>query len=338
MDIINFITERIKSFLSPENPARAEDADQDEFFRKEKLIAFGISFFFALCLWFVVNMNRDFNVTIDVPIQLTNLPDDVAVSSDIPENASVNLTGEGWNLIKIYRNPPPVNLSADSRQINLFDQLRNQSNAYSDMSIMQVEPILLTIETETKATKMVPLQSRVEFQLEDQFGPVSSPELEPDSVRLTGPQSVLEELNEWETDTLILTNIRENVEIPVDVRSPSSGVSIEPQTTVFRLEIAEFTESEIRVPVRTRNLPSGKAVTYNPSSIVVRFDVPLDQYSQVQGTRPFAAYVDYSTIEQDSTGLVTPEIERVDSENSDLTVRLRSFQPARVSYYNIIPD
>ncbi|MEX0647416.1 MAG: CdaR family protein [Balneolaceae bacterium] len=335
MKFLSFISNRFFQFFSLTKSAAQDEPEPDNFFGREKAMAFGFALFFALCLWFIVNMNRDFNVTIDVPIELVNLPDDMALSSEIPEQASVSLTSEGWKLINLYSNPPVISLSADSRQINLFEQVRSRVSYFSDMNVLQVEPIFLTIEMEEKVEKKVPVRARVDLNLDDQYDFVRDPELEPDSVTVTGAQSKLDEITHWETEPRELNNIRRNTQVTLNLQNPGAGLELNPSSVYYRMEVAEFTEAEVRIPVRTRNLPPGQAITYNPSAITVKYDVPIEQYTNIQGTRPFSVFVDYSTILEDSTGLVTPQIERI---SSDFNVKLRNFQPSRVSYFNIITN
>ncbi|TVQ04053.1 MAG: hypothetical protein EA359_07745 [Balneolaceae bacterium] len=334
MQFINFISERFKHFFSGGPSPRPEEADTDSFQNKEKITAFSIAFFIALCLWFIVNLNRDFNITIQVPVILTNLSEDVTLSNEVPETAAVSLTGEGWKLISVYSNPPRLMVNAEVSDINLAEQVRSQISAFSDLNIVRVEPARLTIETERKATKRVPIRNLVNISVRDQFGLLREPAIIPDSVTITGAESTIRDLTEWYTEETELRNINSNVEQSVRV-AQVSGMSVEPQTVMLTLEVTEFTEAEIRVPIRTRNLPNDSAVSYNPSTITVRFDVPIHQYSEVQGTRPFAAYVDYEFIEEDDSGRVTPDIEILET---DYILRLRSFQPQRVSYFRIVAD
>lgn len=334
MKLWNFIRERFRAFITS-GEADSDNPEEFQFFAREKVIAFSIAFFFAVCLWFVVNMNRDYTVTIDVPIELVNLPEELAVSSEVPDNVSVNVSGEGWKLITLYSNPPKVSLNADSRQINLFEQIRNLSGAFSELNVLQVEPIMLTVETEEKAQKKVPVIPRVELNLRGQYGLMGDPEISPDSVTLTGAESKLIEISEWETEEVVLEDVSNSLERLVALKSPGPGITLDYNQIEFRLDVAEFTEAEVRVPVRTRNLPPGKAITFNPSTITVRFDVPIQQFADVQGTRPFSAFVDYADLEADQSGFITPQIEKVTDEYH---VRLRDFQPQRVSYFNIIPD
>ncbi|MEX0660530.1 MAG: YbbR-like domain-containing protein [Balneolaceae bacterium] len=314
----------------------SDEEQENSFFTREKIQAYIFAFIFSLSLWFVVNLGRDYNITMRVPLQVTNISDDVSLSSEIPDNASVSLSGEGWNLINIYANPPTVFLSAENQQINLFDEIRQQIGSVSDLNVMQVDPIIVSIETEEKLTKKVPVISRVDLTLRGQYGIIGEPSFQPDSVVVTGPGSRINDIESWDTEETELSNVTRNIERNIDLQSSETGgVRVEPSTVIYSVQVAEFTESEVKVPIRTRNLPSGKAITYNPSTVTVRFNVPIDQYNDVQDTRPFFAYVDYAAIETDDTGFITPEIERA---TDDFDVRMRDFQPSRVSYFNILPQ
>lgn len=301
---------------------------------KEKIIAFSVALFFAICLWLIVNMSRDFNVTVDIPVRLINLPDDVALSDPIPDYVSVNVAGEGWNLIPIYSNPPVVSVNAESERVNMQDQIRNQIGAFSDLNIIQVEPSELHIEKEERATKRVPVEKRVEINVRDQYGFLSEPRIEPDSVTITGAVSKVENITSWETEEATFSDVNRSIDRSLSLKSPERGIRIEPSEVTLKAQISEFTEAEVRVPVRTRNIPPGEAVTYNPSSVTVRFHVPITQYTNVVDIRPFSAYVDYNELEADTTGFISPSIEM----DSDLfNVRIRNFQPNRVTYFKIVP-
>jgi len=332
MELISKISDRLKTFFSFSNKGGDE---QGGFLTSHKIIAFLLAIVFSLSMWFIVNMGRDYSITIDIPLRVINMPSDIALSSEIPEKASVSLSGEGWKLINLYTNPPTIQLNAETQQINLFEQVRQQVGALSELNVLQVEPLVISIETEQRVSKKVPIITQVEIELKEQYGIIGSPRLEPDSVTVTGAASRMAEVESWNTRETEFTDISSNLQVSVELEQPQAAVQINPTSTLFHVEVAEFTEAEVRIPIRTRNLPSGKAVTYNPSSITVRFDVPIEQFSAVQDTRPFVAYVDYSRIEDDTTGLITPEIERVSDE---FDVRLRSFQPTRVSYFNILPQ
>lgn len=335
MGLFKNTMEKITNFFSSRFKLEESEDEEDKLFTKHKVFAFTFAMLFSVALWFIVNMGRDYNMTMMLPIEIINLPDDIALSTEVPDNAAVSVSGEGWSLFNLYINPPRVNLNVEAQQVNMFEQVRSQIGSMSDVSVMQVDPMFLEIETEMRVSKKVPVESQVQINTENQFGVLGPTQITPDSISITGPASRVEEITSWNTAVTEVTDARNDLEMTVDLEAPDAGITIMPSVVTLRADIAEFTEAEVRIPVRSRGLPSGRAVTFSPSSILVKYDVPLEHFNDVQSIRPFVAFVDFERLQQDTTGLITPELERVTDEYD---VRLRSFQPTRVSYFNIVPD
>lgn len=326
---------KLSDFFSSRFKLEESEDEEDKLFTKQKIFAFIFAMLFSLALWFIVNMGRDYNMTMMLPIQITNLPEDIALSTEVPENAAVSISGEGWSLFNLYINPPQVVLNVEAQQINMFEQVRQQIGTMSDVSVMQVDPMFIEIETEMRVSKKVPVISQVDLSTGNQYGVIGATRISPDSVTVTGPASRVEDITSWNTEESEIEDVSTDLELTVDLQSPGSGISISPMSVTFQAEIAEFTEAEVRIPVRSRGLPSGRAITFSPSSILVRYDVPLEHYNDMQSIRPFVAFVDFERLEQDTTGLITPQLEKVTDEYN---VRLRNFQPTRISYFNIVPE
>ena len=329
------IKERILNFIKTGSAEGGSRDASSVFVTNEKVIAFLIAFIFAFFLWFVINLNRDFTVDLNLPLEIENMPEDKALSSSVPEHASVSLNGEGWQLISLYNNPPSVNLNIESDEVNLFDQVRQQLGVNMDVSVVNVQPAAVEVNLEDKMSKKVPVVTRMDISLDDQYGITGRPVIEPDSVTLTGAVSRISNVMAWETEPVELQNVRNDVEKTLNLVPSDNTITIEPEQVLYKVEVAEFTEGEVKVPLRTRNMPPGKAVTFNPSSLTVTYTVPIDEFADVQDIRPFIAYVNYESILEDNSGYVTPQIERVVEEYN---VRLKNYSPLQVAYFNIVDD
>lgn len=312
-----------------------EEEEAADYMTREKVLVFGISFILAFCLWFIVNLSRDFNITIELPLEIGNMPEEMALVSNPPSSASVGITGEGWKLISLYNNPPSIVLDIEEENVDLFQKVQQQVSILSEVNITKVEPLNLNLSLEEKVFREVPVEVQVEINTHDRFGIVGEPVSFPDTVTISGASSSIEGIESVRTEVVELEEVKEGREIELEIEKPDSITSVIPEKITYRFDVTEFTEGEVRIPIRIRNLPPGRAVTYNPTTIVVRYGVPVGQYGEVQNTQPFRAYVDYSTIEEDTTGLVMPQVERVDD---GYNVTLRGFQPRRVSYFRVVED
>ena len=329
----NIILERIKLFFKVRTPNPDQDIRSK---RRERIAVFVIAYIMALSLWFIVNLNGDYRITINIPIEVGATPQDMALAEGLPEFLEVEVSGDGWKLVNLYSNPPEIPIDVIEGEVNLFDQVRQRFTVEQDVSVLKVQPLFISIGLEQKISKKIPIKLHSDLQFEDRYGLVSDPVFNPDSLTITGARSQINKIDYWMlSDTLSLSNVREDISqiIPITPKDPLIDYDVD--QIRFLADVSEFTEGEVSVYIRTRNIPRGNIINYNPSTVTIRFDVPIEQYVEVQNLRPYEVYVPYQEIVEDSTGFVTPDIELVTTEYQ---IKLRSFQPKAVAYFSVLDD
>lgn len=329
----NIILERIKLFFKVRTPNPDQDIRSK---RRERIAVFVIAYIMAISLWFIVNLNGDYRITINIPIEVGAIPQDMALAEGLPEFLEVEVSGDGWKLVNLYSNPPEIPIDVIEGEVNLFDQVRQRFTVEQDVSVLKVQPLFISIGLEEKISKKIPIKLHSDLQFEDRYGLVSDPVFNPDSLTITGARSQINKIDYWMlSDTLSLSNVREDISqiIPITPKDPLIDYDVD--QIRFLADVSEFTEGEVSVYIRTRNIPRGNIINYNPSTVTIRFDVPIEQYVEVQNLRPYEVYVPYQEIVEDSTGFVTPDIELVTTEYQ---IKLRSFQPKAVAYFSVLDD
>ncbi len=326
------LLDTIKGWWS-DNLSRGVDDENISIVRREKIIVFIVAFLLALGLWFLVNMSRSYNLDIKMPLKLGNIPESKALASDLPETATVNLQGEGWKLVSLYNNPPEIYLNIADDQINLHEQVREQLSTLPTVTVLKVSPVTVDVELDDKVSKTVPVVSNLEVSFRDQFGFLESPRLEPDSVEIRGSSSRLEEIDSIVTRPLTLNYVSGDIDRKVPLAKPGNRIEMSTSSVRYVARVAEFTEGESTVEVVARNVPPGKRVTFSPSMVSIRYEVPIQEYKESSEKNPFAAYVSYKQISRDSTGYVDPQVEVT---NKNLNIRIRSYQPDQLSYYHVL--
>lgn len=302
---------------------------------REKFIVFLVAFILAMFLWLMVNLSRDYNLNVNLPITLGNIPPDRALAEELPNFATASITGEGWKLINIYNNPPRIYVDVTKQEVSLYDQVRQQMNATPELNVLKVQPLFLSLELEEKVEKKVPVRSNVSLTFEEQYGIVGEPVLVPDSVTVSGAASIVRDINSWETDSVGIEEAKEPVFVSIPLKKSGPLLELSANTVAFRADVSQYTEGEVRVDIQLRGMPSGQNLNFSPSSVTVKYNVPIQEYGQVQKVSDlFKAYVDYEQIRNDSTGFITPQIEP--SHTSKYHHGVRSFRPREVAYYNIV--
>ncbi|MEQ9308094.1 MAG: hypothetical protein RLN90_01485 [Balneolaceae bacterium] len=309
-----------------ENDARAA--------RRERIAVFVVAYIMAMSLWFIVNLNGDYNISINVPIESGNIPPDMALVEDLPEFVQVEVSGDGWKLVNLFNNPPSVQVDITEGEVNLYDQVRQRFTVEQDVSVLKVQPFLINIGLEEKISKKIPIRLHTEIEFMTRYGLIGDTKITPDSLTIMGASSQVSDISEWIIpDTLVLRDVRDDILSRVVIKSIDPLIVPDVDEIILSANVSEFTEGETSVYIRTRGLPRGQVINYNPSAILIRFDVPLEQYAEVQNTRPYEVYVPYSKIRDDSTGFVTPDIELIATQYQ---IKLRSFQPKAVAYFSVV--
>lgn len=333
LELIDKIMERIKRVFKFGIPPGITEDDMRAA-RRERIAVFAVAYIMAMSLWFIVNLNGDYNISINVPVEPGSIPDDMALVEKLPEFVQVDVSGDGWKLVNLFNNPPSVEIDITEGEVNLFDQVRQRFTVEQDVSVLKVQPILVNIGLEPKITKKIPIRLNTDIQFMTRYGLIGKTSINPDSLYITGATSQVTDISEWVIpDTLFLQDVRDDILATIPIQSIDP--LIEPSIEEIELtgNVSEFTEGEASVYIRTRGLPRGQVINYNPSAVLIRFDVPLEQYAEIQNIRPYEVYVPYSEILEDSTGFVTPDIELTATQYQ---IKLRSFQPKAVAYFSVV--
>lgn len=317
-----------------EKPKSKKKVD-DSFPRSEKAVVFIVAYFIAISLWLLVNLGREYTLTVELPIRVAAVSDELALAEEPPAYTNVSIFGEGWKLLNIYNNPPEIMVNSDNPITNLTELVQENLTVYQDITVQKVQPGLLNLNLEEKVTRKIPVNPRISLEFRRQHDFVGDPEITPDSVEIIGARSRLSDITEWPTKRVDLTDIKENIDMTLELEEAPGIISLNTNQVRYRADVSEYTEGEIRIYVRSVNLPPNREVRFSPSVISIKYDVPLEEFSAAQDIVPYEAYVNYADIESDTTGFVSPTISQT---TDDLNLKLRSFQPRRVSYYNVIQD
>ena len=308
--------------------------EESSFLQKGEILAvFIIGFLMALSLWFLVNLSREYTLNVQIPIVFEPAESDMAYLEVPPDFARVGVSGEGWYLFPLYRNPPKLPVRQDQGVVRVADMVHEHLASYPGITVQDVEPQLFTIRTEPRISKRVPVQPVLDLRYESNYERGGEIWVNPDSVTLSGAASILDSIENWPTERLQLRNVREDVSVRVALLD-SGGLFVKDTTSVqIVFDVTEYVQSEIRVYVRARNMPEGQQVRFNPSIVNLRYEVPIFDFERAQELVPFRVWIDYQDIQRDTTGFLEPVVE---TTQEDLHIRLVSVQPGRVSWFRVI--
>jgi len=255
------------------------------FFKTDRgilLISMGISLLF----WLLVKLSQNHRANRQVAISYT-LPADMSFVTIPPDQVRVTLEGRGWDLMYDYfgrrNNAVNFDLASTVLQNITNNQLKGRMVDNTKSSNITVEDMsfdYISIELGKSSIKKVPiiLDRQLNFAAEHQLK--SSIQLMPDSVTLSGPNSMLENYTGWPTTLLSLKNLKNTVTRPIPLQ-PNNTPQIKLSASVVQVHIPveQFTEKSIFVPVMVKGAPDSLKVF--PNKVKTNFVVGLSQYDSI---------------------------------------------------------
>lgn len=253
----------------------------------------GIAFVF----WVLVKLSQSYP-TVKLVVLHIDMPEDKSLLKHPPLDIKAELKGTGWDLMleHFYHSKIPVfipmldNNSLYLNQNRMRTEIRN-SLRFNEIEVLSVNYDDIQIQLDDKKEKKVPIvfNSELVFAAGNQLK--QAPSFTPDSVLLTGPTTLLDSIFSWPTKMFQLDDIKSSSTFEVDLQIPRLELKLYNDRTTVSLEVEQFTEKTLYIPVQVLHTPEGDSLKIFPDKIQLTCQVGLSRYNEV-------AYQDF-TIEAD---------------------------------------
>jgi len=301
-----------------------------EYFKIEKLrndkrvVVFLICLLISTSLWFLNALSKDYSTTIAYPVKYVNPPSKQFLANEPPSKLELKIDAHGFTLLryKLSLSFSPIilnltNITKDLKPENGIYKVpasglmrRIKAQVSNEISILEVQPETLEIILDSLRTKTVPVKPNVEVKFKSQFNLQNPVKVIPSEVKITGPSSVIDTINELTSRVEKFEDLDAAVEKHVDILKPK-GTSISPEKVTLKIDVEKFTEKELKIPLIIRNRPDSLSIKLFPSEVKVTCLVGLSEFEDVT-SNDFSAVVDYADIDKNAQNLPV-KIERKSS-------------------------
>ncbi|WOI24132.1 YbbR-like domain-containing protein [Nonlabens ulvanivorans] len=289
-----------------------------------KWLTFSTFVLIAGLLWFFFKYKEVYTQHVAVDVLWVNVPSNVKLKDGLSYQLDVELTGNGFNLLKASYVAPIVELDFQKYVYKNGDYFFDPKSVMGSLKtqlannykIGYVSEELITIKVDEFISKKVGLRSKIKTVYEDNYLPVVSPYFIPDSVVITGNDLLIKDLDILEVshtdiaikDTLVIKHI-DLVELYPDIK-------VEPSNVDYVIKSAVMTEGAFMVPVDVINNKDNVAVKIIPSEVEVVFNCKLQEYEMID-VSDFKAVVDYNDLSEDYN-LITTEVKILSDKVSSI--------------------
>ncbi len=272
--------------------------NKNDFFRKIKRLLFtkdSLIFLFFLALagtfWFVHSLDQQRETTLRIPIDYMGIPEDVEVSSELPQRIDVTIRDEGLTLLKYNkRNTVPLALDlervyfAKGRIVITPDQLKNRISRYvlPTTAVLNFNPDSVVVEYFKLESATLPIKLNGEVKLSSQYVLSDSVRIEPSRVKIFGPKELVDTMTSVYTEKLDLKSISDTTLVKAKLEKPKSGIKYAFDDVNIGIFVEMFTENKIEVPITIINAPDNVNVRLFPHTVNVTYNVGLSNFNRVK--------------------------------------------------------
>lgn len=232
-----------------------------------------VSVIVAIFLWFFVVTDVVYFYDIDVPLKVIGLTQNKALVKPIPETVKMRFRGKGQVLIWAYFTMPMSGTAVylDVSKVNRVQefQLNTYFEQHPDLLVLPrdfdmdfinvVSPETVWVNLEERITRKIPVVPEVDLQAAPGYMIVGGVRYAPDSIEVTGAETLVEQIRVLKTAPLELTDVVNDIfmDLPVklDTRQPLTYSQNKIRLTA---DVQSIGTRQIEdIPVQIINVPLG---------------------------------------------------------------------------------
>ena len=277
-----------------------------------------IFLFFLICsslFWFIITLNKTYELNVNIPIEYINVPPEIEFTTELPEYLSVKLKDKGTSMITYqYKrfNPVVINLndysvysSNNSWTISTISYLEKYVKSQINQSSIVIDyyPEEIVIEKKLLDSKKIKVQPLVSLNLDRQFFLCDSITTSPDSITLYGYKEILDTLKCIYTQTYASDILKDtlNATLPLDIPNHCKA---NPNKVNVIAPVEFYTEKDIDLSIRVKNLPENIIVKTIPEKLNIKFLVGLSKYKEIRPS-DFILSLDYEVLRKSNSNSET---------------------------------
>lgn len=210
---------------------------------------------FGIALWFLVISQKDFQLSLEVPLNFVKIPETLAIASKPPHTLHITVEGKSWDLIRLEQlmqdpNQNAVAMVIDMQQAELgstrihMDAKNFVAAGFPDIRFVEPENQLLFVDLDidTRITRNIPIKSVISFNAAQGYLIADEPKLTPEEVQVSGARNALTRIIDIPTDSLSFDTLRESQKftIPLDFSSLPSFVNPSDSSITVSVDIQKM--------------------------------------------------------------------------------------------------
>ena len=291
-----------------------------EYIQRRNVKRFSIFLSMAFLFLVISKLSNDYNQSIKLKIQLTNVDDEIIIVNDSLNYLDAVVQAKGFSLVPfLFKDYKLILIDADKdvstfQNLYLFDVRRHKFLIERQLSksykILSLKPDSLFVTYTKRASKFVPVVLNKDIEFSPGYDIFGTHQLNVDSVKIVGSENNIREVSRVVTEELRLSDVKNTINQTLRIEK-IPDIDIFPKQVNVSAEVMKFTEGTIESSIAIVNKPSELEINYFPKNVTISYYVDLDNFKSVQAS-DFKVECDFALLEEGQSFFIPKVVKKPD--------------------------
>ncbi|MFY0631356.1 MAG: hypothetical protein JXR05_13300 [Flavobacteriaceae bacterium] len=275
----------------------------------------------SVFIWFLTKLSKEYDATISYNVAYTDLPTDKLLQEEPVKKIDIHIKTTGFKLISATLFPPKIEINTSKLNAKTAtdyyvlvsqQKLAIQRQMRTGVEIDHFISDSINFSLGLLKNKKIPVRVNSNLSYDLGYDMDGTLKITPDSIFISGPESVLDTINYVQTSDLVKNEVHEPIDEELAIKdfSAESNVKLDRNKVIVTANVEKYTEGTIELPFRLINLPEGVSINTYPSLVKVTYRVALSNFNKINETS-FVLECDYKmSLENNLTYLVPKLIKK----------------------------
>jgi YbbR domain-containing protein len=299
------------------------------FLRKNLLLKI-LSVLFAILIWFIVTKEEKSILTLTVPLELKNLPNNLIISNNYPGKIDLRIQGSKSMLADLTLGDVSVSLELSKSQIGkgrYFIRSENVKHPFGT-EILLIDPSIIRLDVQKKIEKMIPVLLNVKGKPKKGYQIIGT-DANPKEIAVIGPENEIDKIKRIMTEPIDVENKDKTFSAEVPLIILSSHISfLTTEKIKAEIQIGEMNIARKLSNIPVKIIPSDFKIDFNPKTIDVILEGPQSVVNGLDKTK-ISAEIDISKLDPSPKDYkLSPVIEF--GQKKPKTITIKKITPSTV--------
>lgn len=283
---------------------------------QRKLRVFLLFLFLSILFWSLIKLSKEYISEVEFELAYSDIPNNKLIQNEPDQKVKLTLKTIGFKLLKYEFQEKFLDYSLTEIEKKggsmYYSETRSNTNFLqaqlsAETVVLNIEPDTLFFDLGVKKSRKVPVLSAMEFSFKTGFNIVGDIVVSPSEVTVSGPEKVIDTINEVYTAGFHLSDISEPFEQEVNLNAPNDVVVLSDETVLVTGVVDKITDGSYNLPFEVINLPRNLIMSTYPKKVKVIYQVALKDFNKIP-ENSFRIQCDYKQTQDNNLDYLIPKL------------------------------